>query len=244
MLIESDPFSPSWRTRDFADWRTSQRRHTGQRAQSCAIFQASNLEGHPMLNAGYHTVPPGMIATVVTSLEMLELPTLRPEAPDRNWRLDRLAPDPTEYRRLYRAVGEDWLWFRRLLLTDAELAAIIGTSDVEVYRLTDDADGAGLLELDFREKDECEPAFFGLSRTLIGGPAGRWLMNRAIERAWSRPIRRFWAHTCTLDHPSALGFYKRSGFRPFRRQVEIAEDPRLSGLTPMDAAAHVPLLAP
>ena len=59
-----------------------------------------------------------------------------------------------------------------------------------------------------------------------------------------RPIRRFWAHTCTLDHPSALSFYKRSGFRPFRRQVEIAEDPRLSGLAPMDAAAHVPLLAP
>jgi len=27
-------------------------------------------------------------------------------------------------------------------------------------------------------------------------------------------------------------------------QVEIAEDPRLSGLAPMDAAAHVPLLAP
>jgi len=41
-----------------------------------------------------------------------------------------------------------------------------------------------------------------------------------------------------------LGFYERSGFRPFRRQVEIAEDPRLSGLAPMDAAAHVPLLAP
>ena len=69
-------------------------------------------------------------------------------------------------------------------------------------------------------------------------------MNRAVELAWSRPIRRFWAHTCTLDHPSALGFYKRSGFRPFRRQVEVAEDPRLSGLAPMDAAAHVPLLAP
>ena len=197
-----------------------------------------------MLKAGYHAVPPKMIATVVTSLEMLEPPTLRPETPGQNWRLDRLAPDPTEYRRLYRAVGEDWLWFSRLLLTDAELAAIIGSADVEVYKLTDDGDGAGLLELDFRQTDECELAFFGLSRTLIGGPAGRWLMNRAIQHAWSRPVRRFWAHTCTLDHPSALGFYKRSGFRPFRRQIEIAEDPRLSGLVPMDAAAHVPLLAP
>jgi GNAT superfamily N-acetyltransferase len=197
-----------------------------------------------MLNAGYHAIPPGMIATVVTSLEMLEHPTLRPEAPDLNWRLERLEPDPAEYRRLYRAVGEDWLWFSRLLLTDAELAAIIGSADVEVYKLTDGGDGTGLFELDFRAKDECELAFFGVSRTLIGGPAGRWLMNRAIERAWSRPIRRFWTHTCTLDHPSALDFYRRSGFRPFRRQVEIAEDPRLSGLARTDAAARVPLLAP
>jgi hypothetical protein len=55
------------------DWRTPQRWHRGPTsAISCAIFQAPNLKGHPMLNAGYHAVPPGMIATVVTSLEMLE----------------------------------------------------------------------------------------------------------------------------------------------------------------------------
>lgn len=100
-----------------------------------------------------------------------------------------------------------------------------------------------MLELDFRQDDECELTFFGLSRALIGGPAGRWLMNRAIERAWSRPIKRFWFHTCTLDHPSALDFYKRSGFQPFRFEVEVLEDPRLSGRTRTDAAPHIPLLS-
>ena len=197
-----------------------------------------------MLTAGYHAVPPGMIASVVTSLEMLEPPNPRPETSDASWRLERLSPDPGEYRRLYRAVGEDWLWFSRLGLTEAELSGVIGDPKVEVYRLSDDAGGVAMLELDFREPDECELAFFGLSRTLIGGPAGRWLMNRAIERAWSRPIRRFWVHTCTLDHPSAVAFYRRSGFRPFRFQVEIAEDPRLLGLAPRDSAPQVPLLEP
>lgn len=197
-----------------------------------------------MLNAGYHAVPAGMIATIVTSLEMFASPVLRPEARDPNWRLERLAPDTTEYRRLYRAVGEDWLWFDRLRLTEAELVGIIGSADVEVYRLSDGGDGEGLLELDFRGEGQCELVLFGLSRTLIGGRAGRWLMNRAIERAWSRPIRRFRVHTCTLDHPSALDFYRRSGFRPFRREVEIAEDPRLAGLHSEDAAPHIPLLTP
>jgi hypothetical protein len=67
-------------------------------------------------------------------------------------------------------------------------------------------------------------------------------MSRAIERAWAHPIERLWVHTCTLDHPGALAFYVRSGFRPYRRQVEVADDPRLSGALPRNAAPHVPII--
>ena len=77
---------------------------------------------------------------------------------------------------------------------------------------------------------------------LIGTGGARFLMNRALELAWSRDVRRVWVHTCTLDHPSALAFYQRSGFRPFRRQVEVADDPRLDGTAPRDAAKHVPII--
>ena len=79
-------------------------------------------------------------------------------------------------------------------------------------------------------------------RKLIGSGAGRWLMNRALELAWSRPVSRFWVHTCTLDHPSAVAFYERSGFRAFRQQIEIADDPRLDGTAPRGAARHVPII--
>ena len=98
-------------------------------------------------------------------------------------------------------------------MPDAELAAIIHSPLVEVYALVQDGRDEGLLELDFREAGQCELAFFGVTAKLIGSGAGRWLMNRALELAWSRPVARVWVHTCTFDHPSALAFYQRAGFR-------------------------------
>ena len=88
----------------------------------------------------------------------------------------------------------------------------------------------------------CELSYFGLTAKVTGTGAGRWLMNRAIELAWSRPIERFWVHTCTYDHPGALSFYMRSGFRPFRREIEICDDPRLSGVLPRTASPHIPII--
>ncbi len=196
-----------------------------------------------MLDDGFHDVPAGKIADIVTSLEMFEPPPLRPEVEHPPWTLSRL-PSPTEaeYLALYTAVGRDWLWFTRLAMPKDELRAAIGDPRVEVHRLEAPGGEVGILELDFREPETCELAYFGVSRGLIGGGAARWMMNRAIQRAWSQPIRRFWVHTCTLDAPGAPAFYMRSGFRPFRRQVEIADDPRLAGLAPLESAPHVPVI--
>ena len=121
------------------------------------------------------------------------------------------------------------------------LGAIV-TVLVEVHALVHDGRDEGLLELDFRERGQCELAFFGVTAELIGSGAGRWQMNRALELAWSRPVRRVWVHTCTFDHPAALAFYQRSGFRAFRRQIEIVDDPRLDGTAPRSAARHVPII--
>jgi GNAT superfamily N-acetyltransferase len=189
-------------------------------------------------------VPRGKIATIVTSLDMRARPPSRAEAPLNGLTLARVEqPDLDWFRTLFRRVGEDWLWFSRLSMSDAALAAIIHDQRVEVFVLRANHDEAGLLELDFRVDGECELSFFGLTGAHVGKGAGRWLMNRAIERAWSRPIGRFWVHTCTLDHPEALPFYVRSGFRPFRQQIEIADDPRLTGALPRSAAPHIPVMA-
>ena len=191
----------------------------------------------------FFDVPAGKIAAVVTSLQMVERPPPRPERGDLALTLNRVPhPQLDWFRALFRRVGEEWIWFSRLAMSDAELAAIIHDPKVEVYVLTSGDTEAGLLELDFRKDHACELAFFGLTAPFIGTGAGRHMMNRAIELAWSRPIKRLWVHTCTFDHQGALAFYVRSGFRPFRLQIEIADDPRLTGLASRAAAPHVPLI--
>jgi GNAT superfamily N-acetyltransferase len=196
----------------------------------------------PALSDGYHDVPAGKIAAVVTYLEMREPPSRPPPArPDVS--IVRVAqPSADWYRNLYSRIGQDWLWFSRLKISRVELEAIIQHPDVEVSALERVGEAVGLLELDFRAAGECELAFFGLIPAEIGHGLGRLLMAHAVVRAWSKPIRRFWVHTCTLDHPGALGFYIRSGFSAYRRQIEIADDPRLNGLLPQQAAPQVPLL--
>jgi GNAT superfamily N-acetyltransferase len=187
-------------------------------------------------------VPAGKIAAVVTSLEMHARPVLRAERSGTGLTLQHVAqPDLSWFRNLFRLVGENWIWFSRLQMDDAALAAIIHDPHIEIHLLRSGADEAGLLELDFRTPDACELSYFGLAPPFVGTGAGRWLMNRAIARAWSRPISRFWVHTCTFDHQDALSFYVRSGFRPFRQQIEFADDPRLTGLLSRAAAPHVPL---
>jgi GNAT superfamily N-acetyltransferase len=195
-----------------------------------------------ILPDGYSDVPAGKIAAVVTHLEMTARPARRPD-PAGGWSLRRVeAPDLDWFRDLYCRIGEQWLWFSRLRMIDAELAARLHSPSIEVYALADDAGDEGLLELDFGQPGQCEIGMFGVTAKLVGTGAGRWLMNRTLEQAWSPAVTRVWLHTCSFDHPAALAFYQRSGFRPFRRQVEIADDPRLDGTAPRDAAKHVPVI--
>ncbi len=198
-----------------------------------------------LLPPGYHDVPAGAMATVVTYLTMPAPVPARPERADAPWTLRPVVrPDLDWYRDLYRRVGADWLWSSRLTLTDGALSAILGDAGVLVHALSVDGRDEGLLELDFRVPGACELAFFGVTPALVGSGAGRWLMNRAIALAWARPIQRFWVHTCTLDAPAALPFYMRSGFLPVERKVEIYPDPRLAGVLPRHAAPIVPVIAP
>lgn len=195
----------------------------------------------PPMGEGILELPKGKIAAIATYLEMHEPPS-QPPAPSRSGAFEAIGRNPSRYRALYRDVGERWLWFSRARLNDADLDPILRSPAVEALAYRIEGRDVGMVELDFRRGAECELSFLGLVPDAIGGGHGRVLMAEAIARAFARPIGRLWLHTCTLDHPNALGFYIRSGFRPFRRAIEVANDPRLTGHLPSDAAPDLPIL--
>ena len=198
-----------------------------------------------MLADGYHAVPRGKVTMVITTLEMRSKVDIRPVTPPAGWELVRHEqPSVQWYRDIFRAVGENWLWFGRAILDDPSLAQIINDPKVHIYSLHKDGIDGGLLELDFRQAGQCELAYFGLTPALIGSGAGRHLMNNAIELAWAQAITRFYLHTCTLDSPQALPFYRRTGFVPISQKVEVADDPRIMHGYDRNLGPHVPIFDP
>ncbi len=181
------------------------------------------------------------LAAVVTYLEMIEPPANLP-SPLSPLTLHRVNPTPADYRSSFRAVGARWLWFSRLLMDDAKLAAIIDDPAVELFDVRDDDQVVGMLELDRRAAGECELAFVGLVPAYAGHGHGHWLLAQAVARAWKGATKRVHVHTCTLDHPAALNAYLRAGFVAVARKIETFIDPRLAGVLPLDCAPQIPLI--
>ena len=168
-------------------------------------------------------------------------PTVQPEL-----QLVRQQPACGDYLALFRAVGEQWLWFSRLRMPPEELQAIIEHPDVEIYFLYSDHNpeqAIGILELDARIAGTMELAFIGLVPQMLGRGYGSWLLQQAQSIAVAREVDYLWLHTCTFDHPDAVAFYLSHGFEIYARALEVTVDPRLDGTLHQSCAPHVPLFS-
>ena len=134
-------------------------------------------------------------------------------------------PSVAYYRFLYNAVGKDYYWFSRGNLADAELAALLQDPLDEVHVLYVDGNPAGFAELDRRKGSDIELVQFGLMPGFIGRGLGKHFLQWTIDRAWSYQPRRFWLHTCTLDHPAALPNYLKAGFAIYKDELTRREIP-------------------
>jgi GNAT superfamily N-acetyltransferase len=195
-----------------------------------------------MIPDGYTELAPGKIASVVTYLEMLERPALA-DTPSSGVSLRRVQnPALDWYRALFRRAGSEWLWFSRLEMGDEQLAAAVNRATTELFVAQHVESEIGMAELDRSEQPDVEITSFALFSEAIGKGLGRAFMTQLLNRAWTESTTRVWLHTCNLDGPAALGFYVKSGFRPYKRAIEVADDPRLRGILPENAAPQVPII--
>jgi GNAT superfamily N-acetyltransferase len=132
-------------------------------------------------------------------------------------------PTVAYYRFLYNGVGKEYHWYSRGRLSDADLAKLIENPLNEVYVLHINGCPAGFAELDRRQEGDIELVQFGLMREAIGQGLGKYFLQWTIDKAWSYQPRRFWLHTCTLDHPAALPNYLKAGFTVYREEMTKRE---------------------
>lgn len=129
------------------------------------------------------------------------------------------SPTVPYYRSLYDAVGKQFHWLSRRKLSDEALGAILGDPRNELHVLHVEGIRAGFAELDRRQPDKIELVQFGLTHDFIGQGLGKWFLQWTIDKAWSYEPKRFWLHTCTLDHHAALPNYTTAGFVLYKQET-------------------------
>lgn len=179
---------------------------------------AKRLDGKVVQMGGQPSTEP----VTITYLEMTERPKLPRIDPAGHHRLALLRAHPPSlnfYRYLYDAIGRDWFWTDRKLLSDAQLLEIVQDEQVEVYVLYADGTPAGAFELDRRTPEVIDLAYFGIMPDFIGQRFGPYLLGEALDTMWRYGPKRVTVNTCTLDHPKALGLYQRFGYEVIGRRT-------------------------
>ncbi|MGW6564130.1 GNAT family N-acetyltransferase [Streptomyces sp. NPDC054975] len=93
---------------------------------------------------------------------------------------------------------------------------------VRYWLITFADDPAGVAYLQPGTSGNVEVTAFGLLPAYVGKGLGGYALTLALRQAWATepldaPVaRRVWLHTCTEDHPHALGNYEKRGMRPYR----------------------------
>ena len=187
--------------------------------------------------------PIGRVRTTITWLEIMERPSGPVlQAPVAGTEIVRALEAPVHfYRYLYGTVGAPWLWTRRRLMDDEELAQIVHAAATDLRVLWVHGVPAGYIELDFSTFPDANLAYFGLVPEFTGRRLGPWLLDWTIRHAFHKGVSRLHLNTCDLDHPKALQVYEAAGFLAYDRTD--AFETVLDGMEVPEHVAERPVLA-
>jgi len=122
-------------------------------------------------------------------------------------------------KRLYELVGNQWDWNDKLAWSDRQWQGYAEADNLHTWIATFEGMEAGYFELQKQAGGQVEIAYFGLLPEFIGRGLGGHLLTRAIKSAWSMGASRVWVHTCSLDHPGALGNYQARGMHIYKTET-------------------------
>ena len=154
----------------------------------------------------------------VTFLEMHEPKELPAPLPNINFGLLPKPIPADEYRKYYYGVGEKHFWLDRMVMPDEELFDKINAGNVDIFLFYVSKEVAGYIEF-VKEEKHVEILYFGLMPTFIGKGYGKYFLQWVIAKAWNYQPEWIQLNTCTLDHPNALGTYKKAGFTEVRTEI-------------------------
>jgi len=165
------------------------------------------------------------LRTLVTFLEMTQPPcSYRKKPPLPDLKLDFGYPlSPDAYVRLVDGVGRAFHWVDTLRLPRSALHSRIDDPDRTMGIVKIDCYPAGLFEIAPVGADEIEIVYLGLMPHATGSGLGKWLLDSALQAAWTKRPRSVVVRTCTLDHPAALPLYLKAGFRAVGQQWDTVE---------------------
>jgi len=154
----------------------------------------------------------------VTFLEMHESKDFPVALPGTHFDLLPKPISPGEYRKYYYGVGEKHFWLDRMVMSDEELFDKINAVNVDIFIFKVNNEAAGYIEF-VKEEKYAEILYFGLLPGFIGKGLGKYFLQWVIAKAWSYKPEWIQLNTCTLDHPNALGTYKKAGFTEIKTEI-------------------------
>ncbi len=124
-------------------------------------------------------------------------------------------PTPELNHFFFMTIGRPYRWFSRLGWDYQQWHKFLSQQQVQTWIGYQDEIPFGYFEL-VKHDEDVEILFFGVLPGFVGQGLGGYLLNQAIEKAWSLGTDCVWLHTCSNDHPAALGNYQSRGFNVFK----------------------------
>ncbi len=143
------------------------------------------------------------------------------EKPATNLNLNKVDPPDFQLNKFfYKEIGRKHKWIDRLVWSDRNWSDYLSSSNVKTYVLKQSEDLIGFFEqIFYKDKLECEIAYFGILEEYIGKKFGAYLLSEAIKKSFNNGSKRVWVHTCSLDHKHALKNYLSRGMKIYKSEI-------------------------